>query len=231
MKYLLLLLLSCSSAEMQQVLNTALSSSGGLSKAEIGKGLKEALFVGLTNSVLKTSKKNGYLGNSLIKIPFPKEASVVKNTLSKLGMNSLSGKVETSLNRAAENAATAAKPIFMAAITKLTFADVMGIYKGGNNAATEYLKKATTNELQQAFRPSISSSLKKVHATKYWGELMGRYNKIPFMKKVNPDLTSYVTSQAITGLFKEISKEEGKIRQDPKARTSTLLKRVFGALM
>jgi len=232
-KYFLILLslvlLACSSQQINDVINATLSQGGALTTSEIGSGLKEALTVGLSSSVGRTSMTNGFLKNPLIKIPFPKEALIVKNTLDKVGLGSLNNKVVTSLNRAAEDASTAAKPIFMAAITKLTFSDIMKIFNGPNNAATEYLKRATTSELITAFKPSIAKSLQKVHATQYWGEVMGKYNSIPFMKKINPDLKSYVTNQAISGLFKEIAKEEGKIRTNPAARTTALLKRVFGS--
>lgn len=228
LKILLVLLLSaCSQQQINQALNQIQSLNGPLTKEQMSSGLKEALLKGLDKSTGTLSQLNGFLKNDSIKIPFPKEANIIKSTLDKLGLNSLTNKVELSLNRAAEDATKAAKPIFMAAIKDLTFTDVMKIVKGNSNEATNFLRSKTENKLFQAFSPQISKSLKKVDATKYWNDVIGKYNDIPFMKKVNPDLNSYVTKLAIDGLFTEIAKEEDNIRKNPKARTTELLRKVF----
>jgi hypothetical protein len=133
-----------------------------------------------------------------------------------------------SMNRAAEKAANEAKPIFIAAIKGMTVKDAINIVKGQSDAATMYLKNTTSPELKDKFQPIIKTSLDNVNATKYWSDLISIYNKIPFVKKMNPDLTGYVTEKAINGLFIMIAKEEVKIRKDPMARTSELLKKVFG---
>ncbi len=229
MKFLLFVLLfSCSSAEIAQIAGAVLTNQGPVTENEMRLGLKEALTKGLVKAVMNTSKKNGYLGNSLIKIPFPKEAKLLKSTLDGLGMTSLTSKVTTSLNRAAEHAAIKAKPIFANAISQLSFVDVVKILRGNSNEATNFLKRTTGNQLVQAFAPDIGNSLKAVHATKYWGDAISEYNKVPFLKKVNPDLKSYVTNLAVEGLFKEIAKTEASIRSNPAERTSQLLRRVFG---
>jgi len=230
---LISVLTSCSQQQLTNVLSEASKmanlGSGPLSQGQMASGLKEALLKGLNKSVTSLSAKDGFLKNNLLKIPFPEEAKIIKKTLGTLGMNSLVNKTEVSLNRAAEDAASAAKPIFMAAITKLTFSDVMKIVRGNGTEATEYLKKATSGQLTQAFAPKIATSLKKVDATKYWGDLMGQYNRVPLVKKVNPNLNSYVTGLAIKGLFSKIADEEVNIRKNPAARTTELLKRVFGS--
>lgn len=229
----LFLFVSCTSAELAQVAGAVLqggTTQGAVTKNEMGLGLKEALSNGLIAAVTSTNKKNGYLGNQLIKIAFPKEAKVVADTLNAVGGASLISKVTTSLNRAAEHASIKAKPIFASAISQLTFTDVVKILNGNSNEATEYLKRVTGSQLVAAFSPDITNSLKAVNATKYWGDVMGQYNQIPFVKKVNPNLTTYVTNHAVDGLFKEIAKTEKSIRQNPVERTSYLLKRVFGLL-
>ncbi len=236
MKYLLLITLffSCTSAELAQVAGAVLQGSGTtqgpVTQKEMGLGLKEALSNGLISAVTNTNKKNGFLGNQLIKIAFPKEAKIVADTLNAVGGSALINKVTTSLNRAAEHASIKAKPIFASAISQLTFMDVVKILNGNSNEATQYLQRVTGSKLVTAFSPDITKSLKAVNATKYWGDVMGQYNQIPFVKKVNPNLTSYVTNQAVNGLFKEIAKTEKSIRENPVERTSYLLKRVFGLL-
>ena len=231
--FLMLFLLGCSQEQLNNVLvqaqQMATVGSGPLTEGQMAAGLKEALLNGLNKSVSALSVRDGFLKNNLLKIPFPEEAKIIKTTLGAIGLSSLVDKTEVSLNRAAEDAASAAKPIFMAAITKLTFSDVLKIVQGSGTEATQYLKKATSSQLTQAFSPKIATSLKKVDATKYWSDLMGQYNRVPLVKKVNPDLNSYVTQLAIKGLFSKIADEEVNIRKNPKARTSELLKRVFAS--
>lgn len=225
-------LASCSSTQVlktvEDVLNASTGGDGQVSNSMIASGLKEALNKGVSTGVARTSKKDGYLKNPLIKILWPKEAEKVANTLRDVGLGGEVDKVVTSLNRAAEKASVKAKPIFVDAVKQLTFQDVMGILKGSDNAATDYLRRTTSKSLTTAFTPVIDNSLKEVDATKYWGDIFNTYNRIPLVKKqVNPDLTAYVTDQALGGLFTMIEKEEKLIRKDPIARTTDILKKVF----
>jgi dihydroorotate dehydrogenase len=172
---------------------------------------------------------NGYWGNPEIKIPFPPEAKEMESTLKTIGFSKKVDEFNESMNRAAEKAAAEAKPIFIAAIKGMTVKDAIKIVRGEDNAATLYLKNTTSPELKVKFQPIIKSSLDNVNATKYWADLITAYNKIPLVRKMNPDLPGYVTDKAIDGLFIMIAREELKIRKDPMARTSALLKKVFGS--
>ncbi len=222
-------LTSCqSSAQIGKILDKAGQITSTPSTLEITNGLKEALEKGTGISADRLSLEDGYLKNLDVKILFPEEAQKVEKTLRNIGLNSLCDQVITSLNRAAEDAAQEAKPIFTDAIKQMSFQDVQQILLGENNAATQYFQGNTTNALTEKFSPIIESSLGKVNATKYWGDVMTRYNKIPLVKPVNTDLTTYVTERAIQGLFIEIAKEELQIRENISARTSPLLQKVFG---
>jgi hypothetical protein len=205
------------------------SNSKGLTEKDAADGIKEALVNGTSESVKLVSIADGYWGNPEIKIPFPSEAKEMESKLRTIGMGKKVDEFNESMNRAAEKAANEAKPIFIAAIKGLTVKDAINIVKGVNNAATMYLKNTTSTELNNKFQPIIKTSLDNVNATKYWSDLITVYNKIPMVKKMNPNLTEYVTEKAINGLFIMIAKEELKIRKDPKARTSELLKKVFGS--
>ena len=200
----------------------------GYSEEEAGEGIKEALIKGITNGVAEVSQLDGYFGNLKIKIPIPPDARKVETQLRNMGLGSEIDKAILSLNRAAEDAAQEAKPIFVAAIRSLTFADAINIVTGEQDAATGYLRRTTSEPLTEKFEPIIEASLEKVNATKYWGDLIGTYNRIPLVQDINPDLTSYVTQKALEGLFYMIAKEEKAIRQDPLARTSELLRKIFG---
>jgi len=204
------------------------SKTKGLSEKDAADGIKEALVNGTQESVKLVSVQNGYWGNPEIKIPFPSEAREMEADLRSIGMSKKVDEFNESMNRAAEKAANEAKPIFIAAIKGMTVKDAINIVKGADNAATVYLKNTTSPELIIKFQPIIKSSLDNVSATKYWTDLITTYNKIPLVKKMNPNLTEYVTQKAIDGLFVMIAKEELKIRKDPMARTSELLKKVFG---
>jgi len=227
-----LLVLACTSVQINQALGTVndvLNSPDELTSAQVGAGLKEALTKGISKGADKVSVLDGYFKNSKIKIPFPPEVQKVETKLRQLGLDDQVDKFVLTLNRGAEDAAKSAKPIFVSAITSMTIADAWSILKGEENAATNYLKKTTSNQLMQKFRPVMASSLDKVNATKYYGDVIGTYNKIPFVEKVNPDLKEYATQKAVDGLFFMIAKEEKNIREDPVARTTELLKKVFGA--
>ena len=204
------------------------SKTKGLTEKDAADGIKEALVNGTGESVKLVSALNGYWGNPEIKIPFPSEAREMETELRNIGMSKKVDEFNESMNRAAEKAANEAKPIFIAAIKGMTVKDAINIVKGADNAATVYLKNTTSPELINKFQPIIKSSLDNVNATKYWADLITIYNKIPLVKKMNPNLTEYVTQKAIDGLFVMIAKEELKIRKDPMARTSELLKKVFG---
>lgn len=199
-------------------------------KSEIASGIREALIVGARNSIEKTSKTNGFYGNNLIKIPFPPEAQQVEKTARDLGLDKQVDNFVETLNRGAEQASAKAQPIFVNAIKKMTLQDVYDIWRGSDDAATQYLRKTTLNELKQEFRPVIKSTLNQVELTKHWNPLVTAYNRLPMGEKVNPDLDEYVLEESLDGLFLMIAKEEEKIRENPRARTSEILEKVFGYL-
>ncbi|MCB0381044.1 MAG: DUF4197 domain-containing protein [Flavobacteriales bacterium] len=202
--------------------------SNALSQEEIGKGLKEALNKGVEKGVNQLSKPDGYFKDAEIKIPMPEQAQNVEDKLRKMGQGEKVDEAILSMNRAAEDAAILAKKLFVEAIKNMTITDAMAILKGEKNAATEYLKKSTSSALTEKFQPIIKVSLDKVGATKHWETVFNTYNKIPFVDKVNPDLEAYVTEKAINGLFIQVAKEELQIRDNPSARVTDLLKKVFG---
>ena len=204
------------------------SKNNGLTEKDAADGIKEALVNGTDESVKQVSVLNGYWGNSEIKIPFPAEAKEMESKLRTIGMGKKVDEFNESMNRAAEKAASEAKPIFLTAIKDMTVRDAVNIVKGTDNAATMYLKNNTSPQLIDKFQPIIKTSLDNVNATRYWSDLITIYNRVPMVKKINPNLPQYVTQKAIDGLFIMIAKEEFKIRKDPVARTSELLKKVFG---
>ncbi len=213
--------------------NTGSSNSGngllggGLSNADIASGLKEALSIGAKNASNRLSITDGFFKNAVIKILLPKEAQQVEKTLRSIGMGSVVDKAILSMNRAAEDAAKQAAPIFINAITSITIQDGLNILQGGNNAATNYLKGRTTAALTTAFAPVIQKSLNKVGAPDIWKTVFSTYNRVS-VNKVNPDLTGYVTERALNGLFVTIADEETKIRNNPAAQVTGLLQKVFG---
>ncbi|MCB2410194.1 DUF4197 domain-containing protein [Hymenobacter lucidus] len=204
------------------------TTTGSVSQNEAAMGLKEALTQGISKGADQASKQDGFYLNKLIRIPFPPDAQRVATSLRAIGLGSQVDKFELSLNRGAEDAARSAKPIFLSAIKSLTFSDVWGILTGQKDAATNYLKRTTTTQLTTAFKPIIQQSLDKVNATRYYTDLTTRYNMIPLVKPVQTDLNQYATDKAIGGLFTLIAQEEANIRENPVARTTELLRRVFG---
>ena len=204
------------------------NTAGGLTNAEIVSGLKQALEIGAQNSANQLSSLDGFFKNAAIKILLPQEAQKVEKTLRDLGMGGLVDKAILSVNRAAEDAAKSAAPIFVDAIKTMTIQDALGILRGGDFAATNYLKNKTTTPLTEAFRPVIESSLSKVGATKYWSDVFTTYNRFA-TTKINPDLAGFVTGKAMDGIFYQVGLEEQKIRKDPVARVTDLLKKVFGS--
>lgn len=218
--------------QLGKLLDKAKKAIGGntpLTAEEVAAGLREALTNGVSKGSDLTSKIDGYFKNPEIKIPFPPDVKKVETRLRQMGLGGEVDKFVLSLNRGAEDAAKEAKPIFVAAIKQMTIDDAFSILKGEPDAATQFLRKTTTSQLKEKFKPVVQKSLDKVSATQYYGDLVGTYNKIPLVQKVNPDLNEYATDLAIQGLFIMIAKEEKNIRQDPLARTSDLLKRVFGS--
>ncbi|RZL17128.1 MAG: DUF4197 domain-containing protein [Pedobacter sp.] len=215
-----------SQAQLGKILNQQ-GLGGNPTSSEIALGIKQALEVGTSIGADRLSAKDGFMGNLAIKILFPPEAQKVERSLRSIGLGSLADNVITSINRAAEAAAIEAKPIFISAIKQMTIADAANILFGQKDAATSYFKRVTTAQLTERFRPVISSSLNKVGATKYWGDVASKYNLIA-KTPVDTDLAAYVTQKAIDGLFAEIAKEELNIRTNFSARSTTLLQKVFG---
>lgn len=204
-----------------------------LTNAEVISGLREALNVGIKNSVNLTSVTDGFLKNTAIRIPFPEDAVKVKDKALEWGMNSQVDKFETTLNRAAEEATKEALSIFTNAITNMSVQDGFAILNGGNGAATRYLKEQTTAQLTAAFKPKVTTAIATVKLTEYWNPIISKYNTAMTLsggQKINPDLNDYVTKKAIDGLFHMVEQEENKIRLDPMARVSDILVKVFGTL-
>lgn len=198
-----------------------------LTNEEIIGGLKEALTVGTNNAVNVLSLDGGFFNDQLLKIPFPDDAKIVENKLRQLGMNKMMDDFIVTLNKGASEAVKEASPIFVNAIHQMTFADARNILKGEDNAATNYFREKTSAQLFELFSPKVQRTLDRVEVTKYWNTIMTTYNQIPFVQKVETDLSKYVTNKAIDGLFIKIAIEEKKIRTDPFARVTELLKKVF----
>jgi hypothetical protein len=207
---------------------TGTTAAPALTNEEVIKGLKEALTVGTNNSSGLASKADGFYKNPRIFIPWPEEAKDMKVKLTKMGMTKKINDFETSLNRAAEEAALKAAPVFIDAITNMSLQDGFAILKGVDTAATNYLRKTTYSPLHEKFLPVVKEAVAKVKVTSYWLPLATAYNKLPGVKKQNPNLDEYVTNKAINGLMLLIADEEIKIRKDPMARVTDLLKKVFG---
>ena len=199
----------------------------GLTDEEIISGLKEALVVGTRNSCNAASAVGGFNNNKSIRIPFPEEAEKIKKTLIQIEMQSQVDEFEFVLNQAAEDASAYAKDVFVNAIMNMTIDEALNILNGENNAASVYLKKETREVLYSNFKPVVIKSIKRVDLHKYWKVLVKNYNKIPLTKKIDVDLADYVTLKAIDGLFLLLEKEESNIRNNPKARISDILKKVY----
>ena len=224
---ILLIFSGCTTSQINQTINDVMGEQ--LSKEQVAAGLKEALNKGISTGSDQASKIDGYFKNPSIKIPFPTEAQKVEDKLRQIGLGNEVDKFVLTLNRAAEEAAKEAKPIFVNAITSMTIQDAWGILKGTDHEATEYLQRTTGSDLTAKFHPIIKNALSKTNATKYYSDLITTYNKIPFVQHMNPDLEGYATDKAIEGLFHLIALEEEKIRENPAARTTELLKKVFAA--
>lgn len=213
---------------MQQVIDQLPQGTNGvLSQAEIGNGLKEALNNGITKQVSKLTATDGFFKNQAVKILLPEELQKVDTKLRQIGLSSLADDGLKMINRAAEDAVKEATPIFVDAVKQMTFTDAKNILMGADNSATSYLQNTTSSALYTKFNPVIKNSFAKVGADKIWNQIITKYNSIPLVKKVNPDLTDYTTNKAMEGVFKMIAVEEKDIRNNLSSRTSDLLKKVF----
>jgi hypothetical protein len=215
-------LLSC------ETLNN-LPMSTTVTQAEAAQGIREALDQGVGRGISLLNKEDGFFGNQAYKLFLPQEAVKIENTLRQIGMGSLVDKAILQINRSAEDAVGYARPIFLDAIKEMTIADAINIIKGPKDAATQYFKDKTTSKLVAAFTPIVKGSLDKFSATKYYGDMINTYNKFPTtLNKLNPDLPSYVVDKAVSALFDQVAQEEANIRANPVARTTDILKKVFG---
>ncbi len=225
-KLLSVIILSVSLASCDVLSNLP---AGGVTEAEAGEGIREALGQGLVKAVLQLNKEDGFFKDAFYKILMPPDAKKVENTLRDLGMGKMVDKAVLQINRAAEDAAGFAKPIFVDAIKSMTISDAIGLVRNGDTSATHFFRVKTTDKLIAAFLPVIKNSLDKVDATKYYGDVIKTYNNFPTtFKKINPDLPGFVTERATTALFDLVAKEEMNIRQNIAARTTDLLRKVFG---
>jgi hypothetical protein len=226
--FLSLLLLSITGqSQLKNILKKSTKPTSLLSSDAISSGLKEALNNGITKQVVKLTEKDGFMGNSLVKIELPAELAKVDKTLRKIGLGSMADEGILALNRAAEEAVKESTPIFVDAIKGMSITDAKTILTGNQDAATTYLQKSTSTALYSKFNPVIQKSLNDVGATKIWETLITKYNSIPLVTKVNPNLTDYTTNKALEGVFKMIAVEEKNIRTNLTSRSSDLLKKVF----
>ncbi len=217
---------ACTTQQITQALDDYLNEKP--TGTEVSGGLKEALIQGITKGAANAGQTDGFFKNPLIKIPFPPEAEKVANTLRDIGLGNEVDRFILTLNRGAEDAAKEAGPIFINAIKQMTIQDAWSLLRGDKDAATQYLKRTTSDELRAKFKPVIQNALNQTNATKYYGELVTRYNTIPFVQDVNPNLDDYATEKALEGLFTLVEKEEANIRENPGARATALMRKVFG---
>ncbi|HEV7622181.1 MAG TPA: DUF4197 domain-containing protein [Flavisolibacter sp.] len=209
--------------------NSKIGGSTGITEAEAAQGIRQALEQGVEKGISLLNKQDGFFNNPTYKLMLPPEAQTIENTFRKLGMGPMVDRAVLQINRAAEDAVGSARPIFTNAITQMSVTDAINIVKGPSNAATQYFKEKTMDKLIAAFTPIIKSSLDKFSATKYYADVINTYNGFPTtINKLNPDLNSYVVNKTIDALFDQVAKEEQNIRSDRKARTTEILKKVFG---
>jgi hypothetical protein len=223
--FVLVLLSSCDTISQLPI-----KTGNGITEAEAGEGIKQALSQGLVNAVLRLNKEDGFFKDAIYKVLLPPDAKKIENTLRDLGFKNMVDNAILQINRAAEDAAGTAKPIFIDAVKSMTVSDAIGLIKNGDTSATHFFRIKTTDKLIAAFLPVIKGSLDKLDATRLYGDLVNKYNNLPTtFKKLNPDLPGYVTDRATYALFDLVAKEEQNIRQNVAARTTDLLKKVFGA--
>ena len=229
--FLLLFVPVISNAQFKEILTKASDKINAVTKSsntiDIAAGLKEALNKGVTEQVSKLTATDGFYKNEAVKILMPEELAKLDRTLRKMGMAKLADEGILALNRAAEDAVKEATPLFVSAIKNITITDAKSILLGKENAATMYLQEATTTPLYAKFNPVVQQSIGKVGADVIWTKIIKQYNMVPFVAKVNPDITDYVTNKALDGVFKMITVEEKNIRSNINARTSDVLKKVF----
>ncbi len=226
----LLLAISLSSCEVLNQLPSTGSTIGGITETEAAEGIKEALAQGLSKAVLQLNTQDGFFKDAFYKILLPPDAKKIENTMRSIGLGSQVDRAILQINRGAEDAAGYAKPIFVDAIKSMTLQDAIGLVKNGDTSATHFFREKTTDKLLAAFKPVIQASLDKVSATKYYGDLVNTYNNFPTtVKKINPDLTGFVTAKATDALFDLVAKEEKNIRDNIAARTTEILRKVFGS--
>ncbi|MDB5276904.1 MAG: hypothetical protein JWR61_1859 [Ferruginibacter sp.] len=231
MKQLVLLLTIaftfCGCDVLQQLPQAA--GVGGVTESEAATGIKEALSQGLAKAVLQLNKEDGFYKDAVYKVLLPPDAKKIENALRTVGLGSMVDKAILQINRGAEDAAGYAKPIFVDAIKNMTLTDAIGLVKNGDTSATHFFREKTTAQLMAAFMPVIKSSLDKVEATKYYGDIVNKYNSFPTtFTKINPDLAGYVTQKATNALFDQVALEEKNIRTNFAARTTDILRKVFG---
>lgn len=226
----LLLIISLSSCEVLNQLPSSGSTIGGITETEAAEGIKEALAQGLSKAVLKLNTQDGFFKDAFYKILLPPDAKKIENTMRSIGLGSQVDRAILQINRGAEDAAGYAKPIFVEAIKSMTLQDAIGLVKNGDTSATHFFREKATDKLLAAYKPVIQASLDKVSATKYYGDLVNTYNNFPTtVKKINPDLTGFVTAKATDALFDLVAKEEKNIRDNIAARTTEILRKVFGS--
>ena len=226
-RYLIAFSLTLGLLSCETLSNLPMSTT--ITQAEAAQGIREALDQGVGRGISLLNKEDGFFGNQAYKLFLPREAVKIENTLRQIGMGSLVDKAILQINRSAEDAVGYARPIFLDAIKQMTIADAINIIKGPKDAATQYFREKTTSKLIAAFTPIIKGSLDKFSATKYYGDMISTYNNFPTtMNKLNPDLPSYVVDKAVSALFDQVAQEEANIRANPVARTTDILKKVFG---
>jgi len=228
------LLLAASAAFALVSCDTLKLPSGGgygtVTESDAAEGIRQALSQGITTAIFNLNKEDGFFGNQAYKLFLPQDARKIESTLRDIGLGKQVDKAILQINRAAEDAVGYAKPIFVNAIKQMTIQDALNIVRGSKNAATDYFREKTRAQLVQAFTPSIKESLDKLGATRYYSDIVNTYNKIPTTStKINPDLPSYVVGKATDALFDQIAREEENIRANPVARTTEILKKVFGS--
>ena len=226
----MLLTASTASAQLDQIFKGLGlgTKEAGLSDAKIGSGLKEALKIGTENTVNLTGKVDGYFKNEAIKILMPEKLQTLEKGLRAVGYGPKVDEFILSMNRSAEQAAPFAKQIFWDAIGAMSFDDAKKILSGGNTAATDYFKGKTTDKLTTAFKPVVDKTMNEVGVTRQYNDLVGKFQSIPFMKSESLDIDHYVVAKSLDGLFHVLGQEELKIRTNPSARVTDLLKEVFG---
>ena len=225
---LVLIFIGCKSSELREIADSLQQVKKPLDNKTVVAGLKQALEIGISNSVAKTGRIGGFSDNPLIHIAIPQELNKVESTLRKIGLNQYLDRFERQMNRAAESASIEAKRIFISSISQMSFSDAMQILNGQDDAATQYFKQTTSEQLRSKFRPVIQQSMHKVGFYQDYKTLLKTYDSIPFTRKPDLNIESYILQKTLDGLFLLVAQEEKKIRQDPTARVTDLLQRVFG---